>query len=247
NPHEIAHYTLYLAGFAKIKTCLEFKALRKLISDIKTNLLQKLPDTPHGLDKQIRSALPFILLLKDRKQIWAAAITLHQAFTFDLLPESYIEDERTSILAHPADLNEATRNLFPITTRAELKKIRQHKQDLQKYYIFSHIPNTYFNLPPKKLPLPTTPQDLTPSLQRLFPFYPTSSDHFCENINILRQVYTFQTLPNDYLISKKKLPTNPEQLGLRKFSFPIKDVKTLSKFFQSLPKYYARPEPLHKP
>src|SRR6185312_17405542 len=101
NPHEIAHYTLYLAGFTKIKTCLEFEALRKLISDIKTNLLQKLPDTPDGLDKQLRNALPFILPLKDHKQIRAATITLHQAFTFNLFPELYIEDEKTPIPAHP--------------------------------------------------------------------------------------------------------------------------------------------------
>ena len=77
DPYEIARYTLYLAGFAKIKICLEFKALRKLIANIKTNLLQKLPDTPDGIDKQLKDALPFSLPLEDRRQIRAVAITLH--------------------------------------------------------------------------------------------------------------------------------------------------------------------------
>ncbi|CAG8572839.1 23544_t:CDS:1, partial [Gigaspora rosea] len=72
-----------------------------------------------GIDQQIRNTLPFMLLLKDHKQIWAIAITLHQAFKFKLLPETYIIDERIPLLAHPADLNDETRDIFSITTRAE--------------------------------------------------------------------------------------------------------------------------------
>ncbi|CAG8785470.1 25856_t:CDS:1, partial [Gigaspora rosea] len=44
-------------------------ALRKLIDEIKTSLLQKLPDTPDGLDTQLRNALSFQLPLEDRTQI----------------------------------------------------------------------------------------------------------------------------------------------------------------------------------
>ncbi|CAG8757717.1 20497_t:CDS:1, partial [Gigaspora rosea] len=104
-------------GFAKIKVCLEFEALRKLINDVKTNLLQKLPDTPDGIDRQIRNALPFTLPLEDRRQIQVVAITLHQVFKFDLLPEAYIANKRIPLPAHPDDLNDETRNIFPITTR----------------------------------------------------------------------------------------------------------------------------------
>ncbi|CAG8831469.1 10422_t:CDS:1, partial [Gigaspora rosea] len=85
------------------------------------NLLQKLPDTPDGIDKQLKDALPFLLPLEDCRQIRAVAITLHQAFTFDLLPETYIAENRTSLPAHAADLNKATKDIFPITTQDELK------------------------------------------------------------------------------------------------------------------------------
>ncbi|CAG8823674.1 21338_t:CDS:1, partial [Gigaspora rosea] len=88
-------------GLTKIKICLEFEVLQKLIADIKTNLLQKLLDTPDRIDKQLKDALPFSLPLEDHRQIRAVAITLHQALTFDLLPETYIADNRTSLPAHP--------------------------------------------------------------------------------------------------------------------------------------------------
>ncbi|CAG8804054.1 5022_t:CDS:2, partial [Gigaspora rosea] len=82
-------------GFAKIKISLEFEVLRKLIANIKTNLLKKLLDTPDGIDKQLKDALPFSLSLED------------------------------------PDLNEAPKNIFPITTQDELKKLGQHKRSLQ--------------------------------------------------------------------------------------------------------------------
>src|SRR5260364_403200 len=76
DPYEFARYTLYLAGFAKIKVCTDFDTLRKLFDDVKPSLLQPLPATPDNLDNNLRQALPFQLLLKDRKQIRAIAITL---------------------------------------------------------------------------------------------------------------------------------------------------------------------------
>ncbi|CAG8829459.1 10458_t:CDS:1, partial [Gigaspora rosea] len=76
-------------------------------------------------------ALPFSLPLEDRRQIRAVAIILHQAFIFDLLPETYIPNNRTSLPAHLADLNKATKNIFPITIQDELKKLGQHKRSFQ--------------------------------------------------------------------------------------------------------------------
>ena len=244
--YECSRYTLYLAGFAKIKVGTDFDTLRNIISDIKTSMLQPLPDTPDGIDHNLRQALPFQLPLEDRKQIRAIAITLRQAFSFDLLPASYIADKRIPLPDKPKDLNSATRSLFLITSRLELKKFKSHKKILETYYIFSRVPHTYFDLPPKKQPLPLTPQDLPPCLQKIFPFYPTSSDHFRETVKLLRENYVFQSLPNDYLISKKRLPANPELLGLKKFSFPICNKEMLSDFLATLPRYYAIPEPLPK-
>ncbi|CAG8813722.1 7418_t:CDS:1, partial [Gigaspora rosea] len=84
--------------------------------------------TPDGIDKQLKDALPFSLPLEDCRQIRAVAIILHQVFTFNLLPETYIANNRTSLPAHLANLDEATKHIFPITTQDELKKLGQHKR-----------------------------------------------------------------------------------------------------------------------
>ena len=138
-------------------------------------MLQPLPDTPDSIDHNLRQALPFQLPLEDRKQIRAIAITLRQAFSFDLLPASYIADKRIPLPDKPKDLNSATRTLFPITSRLELKKFKDHKKILETYCIFSCVPHTYFDLPPKKQSLSLTPQDLPPAYRRYFHSIPLAT------------------------------------------------------------------------
>ncbi|CAG8826280.1 122_t:CDS:1, partial [Gigaspora rosea] len=58
--------------------------------------------TPDGIDKQLKDALPFSLPLEDRRQIRAVAITLHQVFTFDLLPETYIANNKNFLTGTPS-------------------------------------------------------------------------------------------------------------------------------------------------
>ena len=135
--------------------------------------------------------------------------------------------------------------MFPITSHAELKNLKIYKQRLQEYYLFCTIPPDYFSMPPPKLPLPLTPQDLTPRLREIFPFYPRNAEHFKDHIHLLRQEYAFKTLPNDYLINKKRLPTNPISLPLsEQFSFPMEDTDTVKQFLNTIPHYYAIPNPL---
>ena len=116
---------------------------------------------------------------------------------------------------------------------------------MQQYYIFSKLPDSYFDLLPKKIPLPLTPQELTPCFRGQFPFFSRDADHFKEQVNKLRTVYAFERLPNDYLISKKRLPIDPNNLVLNtQFTFPITDQNTYTHFLQVIPRYYALPEPL---
>ena len=121
----------------------------------------------------------------------------------------------------------------------------EYKQLLQKYYIFNRLPDSYFDLPPKKIQLPLTPQELTPSLREQFPFFPRDSEHFKTQITKLRTVYKFTRLPNDYLISKKRLPADPSNLTcVKHITFPITDTNTYLDFLQNIPRYYAISEPL---
>ena len=84
-------------------------------------------------------------------------------------------------------------DLFPITTRAELRNLKEYKIKLQKYYLFRTIPLEYFDLPPPKSPLLSTPQELTLRLRRMFPFHPKDSEDFKEHIRMLREEYAFLT------------------------------------------------------
>ncbi|CAG8829858.1 5567_t:CDS:1, partial [Gigaspora margarita] len=60
-------------------------------------------------------------------------------------------------------------------------------------------------------------------------FYPVDAEHFKKNIEKLRMVYAFKTLPNDYLISKKRLLKNPYSLSLAEtFSFLINNKESLA-------------------
>jgi len=243
--YEIARHILYGTGFAKIKTSLSFDTIRVLAAEAFSELLLELPEQPDQIPKQIRDALPFKLPLTDRKQVRAAAITLRLIYKFERLPDSYINDNREKLPDLPGWLNDETRKLFPITSRSDLKKVFEYKQLLQKYYIFNRLPDSYFDLPPKKIQLPLTPQELTPSLREQFPFFPRNSEHFKTQITKLRTVYKFTRLPNDYLISKKRLPADPSNLtSVKHITFPITDTNTYLDFLQNIPRYYAIPEPL---
>ena len=243
--HEIAQYTLYLAGFAKILIKLDFDSLKKTINIVKNRQLTPLPPTPSEIPESIITNLPFTLPITDLRKIRAIVASLRNVYTFERLPSEYIADKRTPLPSYPSQLNEETCKLFPITTRAELQNLKNYKQYLQTHYLFKTIPPEYFDLPPPKSPLPPTPQLLTPRLRRIFPFHPKDSDDFKEHIKILREEYAFLTLPNDYLISKRRLPEDPSQLTLaEQINFPIEKMDDVHQFYQNIPTYYHLPDPL---
>ena len=62
---------------------------------------------------------------------------------------------------------------------------------------------------------------------------------------MLKEEYTFITLPNDYLINKRRLPANPLQLKLKEqFIFPMNNTKDIQHFFEVIPDYYQISDPL---
>jgi hypothetical protein len=100
--HEIAQYTLYLSGFAKIPTNMNFDLLKKIINSAKSAQLTPLPITPNEIPEALLSKLPFSLPISDLRHIRAIAISLRNIYTFDQLPKEYISDNRTSLPSSPS-------------------------------------------------------------------------------------------------------------------------------------------------
>ena len=72
-----------------------------------------------------------------------------------------------------------------------------------------------------------------------FPFFLESREDFINYIRILRSEYTFARLPNDYLITKRPLPTDPLKLQLKtQVSFPIEDKATAQQLLEEILSVY---------
>lgn len=245
NAHEITQYILYITSFTQIPLQLKYEKLKELIAQIQTENLINLPNTPEEIDEKIKEILPFKLPIEDRRNIRAVLASLRQIYIFSRLPDAYINDKHIPLPANPNLLNSNTKKFFPITSRKDLKNLKTYKEELKKFYYFSTIPPSYFDLPPPKQPLPSTPQELRPRLREIFPFFPKDEEDFKTHIRLLREDYFFQTLPNDYIISKKKLPLDPTQLKLKTlFTYPIQDKQTALDFIEEIPHYFKIPDPL---
>jgi len=241
---EITRYLFYLSNFAKISTNMQFDEIRKLISEELVESRLELPQHYTEIHADLISAIPFDLPIENRQTLGSKVKALRLIFKFVSLPENYISDKRQPLPADYRQLHETVRKNFPIRDREDLKDLPTYRATLQKYYIFNRIPDTYFDLPPSKPPLPLTPQDLTPRLREKFPFLPLNEEDFKEHIRLLRIDYNFKRLPNDYLLPRKRLPNNPTDLRWKDFSFPMTTKEAVNEFFKLIPKYYNIPTPL---
>ena len=64
--YETTRHIFYLINFAKIQTELKFEDVLSLVKTEKEYLLIPLPTIPNLIDKEIREAIPFTLLNKDK-------------------------------------------------------------------------------------------------------------------------------------------------------------------------------------
>ncbi|RIB25824.1 hypothetical protein C2G38_2165080 [Gigaspora rosea] len=70
----------------------------------------------------------------------------------------------------PAELKYNLGKLFPVKDRKKLKEVIEMKRCLAEYYTWDgKLPESYFDLPEKKRPLPTTPQELSSRFREFFP------------------------------------------------------------------------------
>jgi hypothetical protein len=128
-----------------------------------------------------------------------------------------------------------------------LKDLSHHKNQLHNYYNFhGRLPESYFDLLPPKIPLPTTHQLLLSKFQKLFPYNSsTSTLKFSELVQELRSSYYFIKLPNDYFYIKPNLPS-PEFIKDPNFTFslPITDPSKVSSLISYLRNRYKFTSPL---
>ena len=142
-----------------------------MISRCIINNLLPLPDDPKDIPSYINDALSFELPLTNHYDTCRVVRVLRKAFTFQILPETYFKDNCLPLPEKIEELHYEIRDLFPISSRADLKQLSNYKQALQKYYLCNRIPSHFFDLPEKLLPLPVTSQLLPPCLEMKFPFF----------------------------------------------------------------------------
>ncbi|CAG8614827.1 15656_t:CDS:1, partial [Dentiscutata heterogama] len=96
--------------------------------------------------------------------------------------------------------------------RAKLQFLSEYRRNLQKHYILNDkLPASYFDLPPEKLNLPSTPQALIQEVRHLFLCNPKNDSELRDLVTKLRCHYKFKKLPSNFIIYKKLLPLQPSQ------------------------------------
>ena len=145
--HEIAHSIFYLASFTKTTIPFKFDDVRQIISKCIINNLLPLPDDPKDIPSYINEALSFELPLTNCYDTHQVVKVLHKVFTFQTLPETYFKDDRLPLPEKIEDLHLEIRDLFLISSHADLKQLSNYKQAFQKYYLYTRISSHFFDLP----------------------------------------------------------------------------------------------------
>jgi hypothetical protein len=235
----------YCKGFMKDKTLDNMETLRTLINKAIEEILPELPAKPDHISAEIRDNLPFEIPIKRRSYTRAIVTCLHTIFKFQKLPESYFLNLPPPP-ENPGDIHPSIQHLFPISNRRALRELSYYKNKLQDFYTITRIPDSYFNLPKPKEPLPLVYQELNPKVRSFFPINTADTNiPLSKIVQELREYYTFTQIPNDFFVPKPKLPTNTIEIKTQTaFSYPIEDNSEAKKFIQETRPYYRFSLPL---
>ncbi|CAG8691512.1 25943_t:CDS:2 [Dentiscutata erythropus] len=207
--HVSAQHIYYLINFGKIESTMEFEQARKTIGKYQSENRQELPDKPEDVPIDITEFLLFTLPIEDNNRTAAIVKAMRLIFNFGQLPNAYFVTVRTPLPRNPAKLK-VLNHIFPLRDRSRLAYLAEYHRELRKIYILQEkLPSTYFDLPLEKIDLPSIPQALRAEYRNLFSCKPKNEMEFKSLIEQLRRVYRFKKLPNDYIIQKKQLPTEP--------------------------------------
>jgi hypothetical protein len=170
---------------------------------------QKLPDLPHNPEDipiRIKIKLPKAIPILHSKDTGEIAGSLRAFYNFDLLPNSYFV-KKPDLPNNPLHLNSQFQSIFPLTKRNELANLKSQVDKLREfYYVPNKLPESYFDLPPPKSPLPPSFKDLPSHLVNHFP---TNNDpeSIKNHVQLLRDNnFAVLRLPLDYIRVKRPLP-----------------------------------------
>ena len=245
SPHDSTRFIFYALNFAKINCTQDFDDVRKQIDAAHQAQLSPLPASPNEIPKEIMNLMPFSLPITDRKLTRATVLGLRKVFRFGKLPNNYFENPLEELPDNPEQLRAEVKDLFPITDRSRLPFLAEYRKKLMKFYDVERMPSLYFNLPPAKPKLPSTPQELNSAIRAWFPCNPVDDTDFRHYIEILREHYSFRRVPTDYFIQKKPLPVDPIQVKVEgTYSFPITDTSKAKEFLAEIHANYKYTIPL---
>src|SRR5260363_32019 len=167
-PQEIARVLNYCIGFMKVESELKGDKMWAVINKAIQSTLKTLPNIPEEIPEEIASIFPFEILIRNRANLRAVLAAMRKVYTFTHLPDGFfVPLER--LAEDLADLEYDLKMLFPVKDRKKLKELIRMKRSLAEYYTWEgKLPEAYFDLPEKKLPLPTTPQELSSRLENSF-------------------------------------------------------------------------------
>src|SRR6185312_4447351 len=215
-PQEIARVLNYCMGFMKIESDLKGDKMWEVINKAIQSTLKDLPGTPEEIPGEIRNIFPFELPIKNRSNLRAVLAVMRKVYTFSHLPEEYFTPLE-KLPEDPSDLKEDLRKFFPVKDRKKLKELIRMKRSLAEHYTWEgELSEAYFDLPEKKLPLPTTPQELSSRYREFFPIDLAKSGKTIRDVvEMLRKDYHFQVIPNDYFKQKRRLPREPSKIQVQ--------------------------------
>src|SRR5260363_54709 len=116
-----------------------------MVSDISIDKKPIIPEQHKEIHPEILKALFFQLPIENRLRLGSYIKILRLIFRFKQLPDNYIRDSRAPLPSNYKLLNELVRGMFPITNMANLKDLPEYRRTLQKYYICTRIPDSYFD------------------------------------------------------------------------------------------------------
>ena len=244
-PHDLTRAIYYAIGFARISCALTFEKMRQIIITVIDEQKLPLPESPANIPEDIKSMLPFKLPIEDRTETRSIVAALRKIYTFESLPDAYFEWALVPIPLDYKDLHPSLPKFFPIRYERQLKNLGYYRSQLKQYYIFERIPPNYFDLPPPKPPLPSTPQELDHRIRNMFPFTPNDTEDFKRHVEILRSYYKFKRIPNDFITPKSRLPDDPKKIKTNlAYDFPIADKDLAKHFISEIQNRYIIPIPM---
>jgi hypothetical protein len=173
--------------------------------------LKPLPENPELVPSQIKAKIPHRIPIRDRSTTSEVAKSLHSFYKFSLLPDTYFET-LPLLPDDPINLPTNLTHLFPINERSDLKNLSSKIWELKKFFkIPAKLPSSYFNLPPPKIPLPPSPDQLEEEFASFFPL-DTTKNEISLIVKKLRTKYFFKRLPFNFFKVKKLLPHDTQTI-----------------------------------